>query len=111
MKAPERAPERVKSTPRLIAIIITVSLVALTFKSMVEAKDFTAIANLILWYFFWSRWSEKADWKTEQELKYQIKEEIEKNETPIKIETDKVEVKKPTPDIDLPPYYPKNGTT
>lgn len=43
---------------------------------MVEPKDFVAIATLILWYFFGSRGSEKADWKTETELKYKTENEV-----------------------------------
>lgn len=91
-----KLPEYLLSTPRFIAVIVTIALVYLTVVWSVESKDFVAIATLIFWYFFWARGSETSDWKTEQELKYEIEDEMRQSyETPVL-------------DIDVPEYTPKD---
>lgn len=75
-----KLPEYLQSTPRLIAVIVTIALVYLTVTKLVDSEDFVAIATLIFWYFFWARGSEASGWKTEQELKYEIEEKIKEED-------------------------------
>jgi hypothetical protein len=54
-----KLPEYLLSTPRLIAVLLTLALIALTGKGLIEPKDFVSIVTLVLGYFFGSRGSEK----------------------------------------------------
>jgi len=51
-------PEWIRSTPRLILVILTVWLVVFTYTGIAEVTIFKDIALVVFWYFFGSRWSE-----------------------------------------------------
>lgn len=72
-----KLPEYMLSTPRLIAVILTLALIYLTIDWKIDAKDFNTIIALVFWYFFGSRGKEEARWKTDVENQYSAEESIE----------------------------------
>ena len=47
------------SASRLVFLILAVSLVGLTFKGMVDPKDFVALTSMAFGYYFGSRTPQK----------------------------------------------------
>lgn len=54
-----KLPEYLLSTPRLIAVLLTLATIYLAVVGKVDAKDFMVIVTLVFGYFFGSRGKEE----------------------------------------------------
>ena len=60
-----KVPEYLLSTPRLIAVVLTLVTSYLAIVSVIEPKDFISIVTLVFGYFFGSRGKEEPKSKTD----------------------------------------------
>lgn len=54
----KKLPEYITSTPRLIAVILTLVMCYLSITGVVDPKDFVVTVSLVFGYFFGSRWKD-----------------------------------------------------